>query len=183
MEAVRALGRPRDTLHAGRAYLAGVGTSGSLLAVAALVFIVASALVAFHGWPQVGAQPAPGEVVMSPSSASAATPVARRLAVAAAARPAGAAGTGVTAAPGHAPAGGGHGRGGGGSRTAAPLRQTIGAPPSTSTPVSAPVAGGPTSCGCATTPAPSSSSSPAQKVQQTVGAGDQHARERRLGHR
>ena len=31
-----------------RAYLAGVGTSGSLLAVAALVFIVASALVAFQ---------------------------------------------------------------------------------------------------------------------------------------
>ena len=34
--------------------------------MAALLFIVASAMVAFHGWPHVGAQPSPGEVVVSP---------------------------------------------------------------------------------------------------------------------
>jgi len=53
-------------MQAARAYLAGVGSTGSLLAVAALVFIVASALVAFHGWPHVAAQQPPGEVVISP---------------------------------------------------------------------------------------------------------------------
>jgi hypothetical protein len=40
-----------------RAYLPGFGTAGSLLAGAVLMFIVASALVAFRGWPHVGAQP------------------------------------------------------------------------------------------------------------------------------
>jgi hypothetical protein len=45
--------------YAARAYLAGVGTTGSLLAVAALVFIVASALVAFHGWPLMSASSRP----------------------------------------------------------------------------------------------------------------------------
>ncbi|MFZ0381890.1 MAG: hypothetical protein WAL38_28950, partial [Solirubrobacteraceae bacterium] len=74
-----------------RAYLAGIGTSGSLLAGAALMFIVASALVAFHGWPHVGAQPSPAEVVVSPRSASAAiSPVARRLAFITAPAPRGA---------------------------------------------------------------------------------------------
>ncbi len=37
-----------------------------LLICLALLFIVASALVAFRGWPHVGAQPSPGEVVVSP---------------------------------------------------------------------------------------------------------------------
>lgn len=36
-----------------RAYLAGFGTSGSLLAGGALMFILASAIVAFRGWPQI----------------------------------------------------------------------------------------------------------------------------------
>jgi hypothetical protein len=86
MEALRARGRSRGVVHAARAYLAGVGTTGSLLAAAALVFIVASALVAFHGWPHVAVQQSPSEVVISPRSASTgATPVARRLAVVAAA--------------------------------------------------------------------------------------------------
>ena len=59
-------GGPRALPLAARPYIAGFGTSGSLLAVAALLFIVASAMVAFHGWPHVGAQPSRGEVVVSP---------------------------------------------------------------------------------------------------------------------
>ncbi len=46
-----------DKVRAPRAYLAGFGTSGSLLAGAALVFVLASAFVGFHGWPQVGGSP------------------------------------------------------------------------------------------------------------------------------
>ena len=47
----RVPGRYRGVGRAARAYLAGVGTTGSLLAGAALMFIVASALVAFRSWP------------------------------------------------------------------------------------------------------------------------------------
>jgi hypothetical protein len=62
-----------------RAFLAGLGTSGSLLICLALMFIVASALVAFRGWPHVAAQPSPGEVVVSPQpAASTGSAVARR---------------------------------------------------------------------------------------------------------
>ena len=57
MEGLSARGPSRGVAHAARAYLAGVGTAGSLLAAAALVFIVASALVAFHGWPHLAVQP------------------------------------------------------------------------------------------------------------------------------
>jgi hypothetical protein len=70
MEALCARGRSWGVVHAARAYLAGVGTTGSLLTAAALVFIVASALVAFHGWPHVAVQQSPSEVVISPRSAS-----------------------------------------------------------------------------------------------------------------
>lgn len=45
-----------NKVRATRAYLAGFGTSGSLLAGAALMFVLASAIVAFRGWPQVTAQ-------------------------------------------------------------------------------------------------------------------------------
>jgi hypothetical protein len=94
-------------LRGARAYLPGFGTSGSLLAGAVLMFIVASALVAFRGWPHVGAQPSPGEVVVSPSPATGAgSPSARRLAlfttgaVAGIAAPAPAAPAGIRAVPG-----------------------------------------------------------------------------------
>jgi hypothetical protein len=87
MEALCARGRSRGVVHAARAYLAGVGTTGSLLAAAALVFIVARALVAFHGWPHVavqqttntlggavgGVSPAAGGVVQSAGSGAAQT--------------------------------------------------------------------------------------------------------------
>ncbi len=44
-------------MRATRAYLAGFGTTGTLLAGAALMFVLASAIVGFQGWPQVGDQP------------------------------------------------------------------------------------------------------------------------------
>jgi hypothetical protein len=44
-------------VRAPRAYLAGFGTSGSLLAGAALLFVLASAFIGFQGWPQVGDSP------------------------------------------------------------------------------------------------------------------------------
>src|SRR5580693_5336698 len=134
----RADGRYREVVGAARAYLAGVGTAGSLLAGAALMFIVASALVAFRGWPQVAKQPTPGEVVNSAHrAASGATLATRRLAFAAAAP---AAGAGAARA---APAAGGAARGPA-SLTAGrglakgpgqPPRRSIGAPTSTSAPV------------------------------------------------
>ncbi len=96
---LRPPGRAGPLARATRAYLAGVGTSGSLLAGAALMFIVASAMVAFHGWPHVAAQPSPAEVVVSPGSASAAiSPVARRLALITAAPVAGGGGAAGAAA-------------------------------------------------------------------------------------
>ena len=44
-------------VRATRAYIAGFGTAGSLLAGAAVMFVLASAVVSFRGWPQVGGQP------------------------------------------------------------------------------------------------------------------------------
>jgi hypothetical protein len=63
-----------------RAYLAGFGTAGSLLAGAALLFVLASALVAFHGWPQMGAGAAPVSVTVPPAPDAGGSRVARRLA-------------------------------------------------------------------------------------------------------
>src|SRR5713226_4159125 len=37
-----------------RALIAGFGTTGTLVAAAACVFVVASAVVAFNGWPSLG---------------------------------------------------------------------------------------------------------------------------------
>lgn len=64
--------RYKPQVRATRAYLAGFGTSGSLLAGAALLFILASAIVAFRGWPQVATQPSTA-VVTVPASSPAAT--------------------------------------------------------------------------------------------------------------
>src|SRR5947209_18007923 len=78
----RALSRLVRSLRSLRTYLPGFGTAGSLLAGAVLMFIVASALVAFRGWPHVGAQPSPGEVVVSPAPTTATgSPSGRRLAL------------------------------------------------------------------------------------------------------
>jgi hypothetical protein len=37
-----------------RAYIAGLGTAGSLILGAVLLFVVGSAVVAFNGWPKLG---------------------------------------------------------------------------------------------------------------------------------
>jgi hypothetical protein len=50
-------------VRATRAYIAGFGTAGSLLAGAAIVFVFASAVVSFQGWPQVGDQGTPVAVI------------------------------------------------------------------------------------------------------------------------
>jgi hypothetical protein len=52
-------------MRASRAYIAGFGTAGSLLAGAAMVFVLASAVVAFRGWPHVGDQGTSVAVVAS----------------------------------------------------------------------------------------------------------------------
>ena len=171
---IRGRVRSRGLMHAARAYLAGAGTTGSLLAVAALVFIVASGLVAFRGWPHVAGAAAPGKVVISSArGASPGTLAARRLALAAGA-PAGGAGGGA----GGAGAGGAGGAGrvpsatGRGLGRPRPPGHTLGAPASTSVPVSTGGSGpgaGSTTCasGCGTTPA-SSPATPVQRVQQTL---------------
>jgi hypothetical protein len=72
-------------VRATRAYLAGFGTAGSLLAGAALLFVLASAYVSFVGWPKVGGAPRPASVVVSPQFSSPhATATSQRLALAAA---------------------------------------------------------------------------------------------------
>jgi hypothetical protein len=52
-------------MRASRAYIAGFGTAGSLLAGAAMLFVLASAVVAFRGWPQVGDQLTPIAVIVA----------------------------------------------------------------------------------------------------------------------
>src|SRR5438874_1786658 len=86
--------RYRPQVRATRAYLAGFGTSGSLLAGAALLFVLASAIVAFRGWPQVGdglPSTAAVSVPPSPPGAGARSRAGRILAAAVAATRAGAA--------------------------------------------------------------------------------------------
>ena len=89
-------------MRATRGYLAGFGTSGSLLAGAAAMFVLASAIVAFQGWPQVGGQPAPVSVSVRSASVGSAPSRAGRLLTAATARGAATAVAG-TAANGAAP--------------------------------------------------------------------------------
>ena len=167
---IRGRVRSRGLVHVARAYLAGAGTTGSLLAVAALVFIVASALVAFRGWPHVAAATPPGRVVISANrGASGGTPAARRLALVA-----GAPGAGGVGGAGGARGAGGAGRGpsaaGRGLGRPGPPRQAIGAPASTSVPVSGSGGSDGSTCasGCGTAPAPSPSPTPVQRVQQTL---------------
>jgi hypothetical protein len=50
--------------------VAGFGSSGSLLAGAAALFLVGSAIVAFGGWPQIAARPATSNVAAVPAAAS-----------------------------------------------------------------------------------------------------------------
>jgi hypothetical protein len=48
------LGCVPNVMRITRAYIAGIGTTGSLVAAAAAVFLVASAVIAFNGWPGTG---------------------------------------------------------------------------------------------------------------------------------
>lgn len=57
-------------VRATRAYMAGFGSSGSLLACAAVLFLLGSAIVAFNGWPQIAAPPASSSVVAAPLAAT-----------------------------------------------------------------------------------------------------------------
>lgn len=54
-----------------RAYAAGFGTAGSMLAGAAILFVLASAIVAYQGWPRIGTQ-APPSLQVTPAPAPAA---------------------------------------------------------------------------------------------------------------
>ena len=58
-------------MRATRAYIAGFGTVGSVLAGCALLFVVASALVAFRGWPEMAAQSAPSTLRLQAGPATA----------------------------------------------------------------------------------------------------------------
>ncbi|HEY1515122.1 MAG TPA: hypothetical protein VGF91_01805 [Solirubrobacteraceae bacterium] len=163
----RGSGRYTGVVRAARAYLAGFGTTGSLLAGAALMFIVASALVAFRGWPHLAVQPAPGEVVISPRSARSTGPSAsaRRLAAVVAA-PVG--GTGTAAAPGARRRGGtgapAAGRRGGNGTVGTPVRTSIPVATQAGTPASPCATSG---CGTPTTTA-APPPSPLQQGQQVI---------------
>lgn len=99
-----------------RGYLAGFGTSGSLLAGAALLFLLGSAIVAFRGWPQMATGPAT-TAVAAPRFAGP-SHVARRLAAVIALR-AGAAGRpGAASTHSRLVSGGASGRQNGGRRAA-----------------------------------------------------------------
>jgi hypothetical protein len=75
-------------MRATRAYVAGFGTAGSLVAGAAIVFVLASAVVAFRGWPQVS-NSGQGSSIVFGKQAQASTPssVDRQLVAAVAATP------------------------------------------------------------------------------------------------
>jgi hypothetical protein len=138
-----------------RAYAAGFGTAGSLIAGAALLFVLASALVAFGGWPKVGAEPAPVSVVVSPPAVGGGTPAGRRLAVIAAG-----AAVAPAAAPAAAPAVAGVGAGAGvPAARPAPVSAPTGAAPRPGSAPSAPSATAPagrctSGCGAPAPPAP-----------------------------
>jgi hypothetical protein len=82
-------------VRANRAYLAGFGTAGSLLAGAAALFVLGSAVVAFRGWPQVGEQSPPTTVVNVSAGAPTDSTAVKRLVAVAAAQSAAAASPGV----------------------------------------------------------------------------------------
>jgi hypothetical protein len=95
-------------MHATRAYIAGFGTAGSLLAGAAMVFVLASAVVAFRGWPQVGqASPPPAVVIGHDHVPATASTVERQLIAAVAPGYARGAGGGPSAGSGRSTATGG----------------------------------------------------------------------------
>src|SRR5581483_9429326 len=87
-----------DKVRATRAYVAGLGTAGSLVAGAAVLFVFASAVVSFRGWPQVGAQPSATSVDVSAAHASSGSSSTSRRLTAAVAATRSVTGTGAAAA-------------------------------------------------------------------------------------
>jgi hypothetical protein len=151
-----------------RAYIAGFGTAGSLLAGASVVFVLASAVVSFHGWPQLDNHLSAPALVRASSHAGADSAGSRRLAsVLAAQRPAGAGvSASVTGAPGLASRAG-----------ATPTVSTPGGPRvgvAGSRPTITPVtpAGSPPPCasGCGSAPPPTSISGTVQATTGTLGS-------------
>lgn len=69
-------------MRATRAYLAGFGTAGSLLAGAAMLFVLASAVVAVRGWPQIDYHSSAASLTLAapktPSKATLAAPTVTR---------------------------------------------------------------------------------------------------------
>src|SRR5436305_4745651 len=61
-------GRLTLEVRATRAYIASFGTAGSLVAGAAVVFVLASAVVGFRGWPSVAGSSQP--VTVEPASST-----------------------------------------------------------------------------------------------------------------
>jgi len=79
-------------MRATRAYIVGFGTAGSILAGCAVLFVVASAVLAFRGWPKIVTQGAPVALRLDSPATGPGSRVARRLApllAAATAAPAG----------------------------------------------------------------------------------------------
>ena len=127
-------GRFKGGMASRRAYAASFGTGGALVACAALLFVVSSAMVAFNGLPGDGSPLSPVTATAGSAASAASTPAASRLAAfgaAAVAAPAGvlAAGTarrvGGTrgAGLGRTPVTGGRG----GAVASTPVRTTRGA--------------------------------------------------------
>src|ERR1700692_4043034 len=100
-------------MRATRAYIAGFGTAGSLLAGAAMMFVLASAVVAFRGWPQVGGGATPtGSVLVAHAQLPGSPRAERGLLAAASTGATFGSGTGAGAAAGAGKSGASRQRGG-----------------------------------------------------------------------
>ena len=57
-------------MRATRAYIAGFGTAGSILACAVVVFVIASAVITINGWPALSEQASPAAVQITQAPAA-----------------------------------------------------------------------------------------------------------------
>ncbi len=67
-------------IRAPRAYIAGFGTAGSLVAGVAVLFVLASAAVSFNGWPQLDVGTAPSAIVLASNESPTRSAATRRVA-------------------------------------------------------------------------------------------------------
>jgi hypothetical protein len=135
-------------VRASRAYLHGFGTAGSLVAGTALLFVLASAVVAFKGWPEVSSGSTPSSVVIRGSHPIKPEPSDSRV------------GRVLTALASPVAAGAGAPAGHGGRPAGAPVRAGSGvttlSPPSSTVGGGEPASSGSASCGSVCDPAGSS---------------------------